>query len=159
MNGLLKAARRTDGPKRPITVAQVLLFFALGIAVFYAYAVNHDISGFLCDVNDVAARGACSGFDAFIGWQAAPVVAGMGMLATLCLVRIPLLVLVVAALASDISTSMVLGMRASVVFMEITAYTRDVSFFNERDGIAANGAVLLGFLGFLGLLAYRGRND
>jgi hypothetical protein len=129
---------RTVGPIRPFSWLYVALLLLLALFGVYAYAVNVNIAGFLCNVDDVAARDACSGFAGLVSLQTSLFAAHVTLLAILLLRSVNVVLIVVVSMVVIILSSMLLGMWVSVRLIDISEYTRSVSFFDEADGLFVN---------------------
>jgi hypothetical protein len=158
MSKFLDVARRAVGPTRPVTVLHIVTLVILAVVTCISYPVNYRIDGYYCDIDDAAARSACSGLRLYIELHMA--VAAMNILMFLWLLFFKLQRFIAAVIVSSfaISTLTVFGLWVSVYFMEVSTYTREVLFVREGSGVVVNIAVMIIYLIYCALLATHRRS-
>jgi hypothetical protein len=134
---------KTMGPVRPIKTWRLVVLVILVAAGAYSYRANIDIDSFYCDVDDIGGRGACAELRSWITAQAGIVLAQISLSVLLWMARVPKLIVFATLLTFVAATSAMLVAWLLVFFMDVTTYTRSVTFFNERSGVVANLVVLL----------------
>ena len=157
MGYFLRLSDRTIGPIQTNEAGHFVLSLMVLLALIVSLPMNLRLNRFLCDVDEVASRGVCSEFEAYVVLHSAGILFGLLLLLILRLSNLRVVFVYIVSVCCSVSVFLLLTLWVFVLISGNTMHPRELTGVNERSAIAANMIVAVGMLALCGLTAFRNR--